>query len=339
MDPLADLLHGVRAQGAQFCQSILSPPWSLRFESSASLELHTMLHEDAWIIPDDGPALRLRPGDIAVVRGPGRYVIADEPSTPPGLLVRDDRCFSIADGSDVCEALALGPRTFGSSADGSATLVSGTYQLPDSLGERLLCALPPVLVVPAVDDSCLELLELVTAELVRETPGQQIALDRMLDVLLVFTLRDWFTRPEADAPSWYQALADPVVGGALRAMHNAPSAPWTVRSLAAHVGVSRAGLARRFTELVGEPPLTYLTCWRMDLAAELLRRPGATVTSVAAQVGYADGFAFSSAFKRVRGISPRDHRRRAQAVPASPGAQASLAVPTGSLPTIPSPAH
>ena len=312
MDPLADLLHGVRAQGAQFCKSILSPPWALCFENSARLELHTMLHDEAWIIPETGEPVRLRPGDIAIAHCPGQYVIADDPATEPDILVRDDCCVRADDGTDVTESLALGPRTYGR-PDGGAVLVSGTYEMPGTLGDRLLCALPQVLVVPAVAESCRHLLNQVAVELERDVPGQQIALDRMLDLLLVFTLRDWFTRPEAETPAWYGALADPVVGAALRAMHNAPAEPWTVGSLAAHVGVSRASLARRFTELVGEPPLSYLTCWRMDLAAELLTRADATVAGVARRVGYADGFAFSAAFKRVRGINPRDHRAHATA--------------------------
>jgi AraC-like DNA-binding protein len=91
-------------------------------------------------------------------------------------------------------------------------------------------------------------------------------------------------------------------------LHNRPAHPWTVASLAAATGVSRAALARRFNDLVGEPPMTFLTGWRIALAADLLREPDATVGSVAHQVGYGSPFALSSAFKRVRGISPQEHR-------------------------------
>jgi AraC-like DNA-binding protein len=91
-------------------------------------------------------------------------------------------------------------------------------------------------------------------------------------------------------------------------MHNNPDHPWTVASLATEIGVSRAALARRFTDLVGEPPMAYLTGWRLTLAADLLREPDATVAAVARQVGYASPFALSTAFKRVRGVSPRQHR-------------------------------
>jgi AraC-like DNA-binding protein len=98
------------------------------------------------------------------------------------------------------------------------------------------------------------------------------------------------------------------VGPVLRLLHNSPQEPWTVARLAQEAGVSRAALARRFNELVGEPPMAYLTGWRITLAADLLREPGATVGSVAPQVGYGSSFALSTAFKRVRGVSPQQHR-------------------------------
>ena len=96
-----------------------------------------------------------------------------------------------------------------------------------------------------------------------------------------------------------------MVGRALRLIHDDPARPWTVADLAAEAGASRAALARRFTELVGEPPMTFLTDWRLSLAADLLLEPDATIGSVAHQVGYSTPFALSTAFKRVRGISPR----------------------------------
>ena len=133
-------------------------------------------------------------------------------------------------------------------------------------------------------------------------------LDRLLDLLLIATLRAWFDRPGGDAPAWYRAQSDEIVGPALRLIYDDPARRWTVASLASEVGVSRAALARRFTELVGDPPMTFLTEWRLSLAADLLREPGATLGSVAHQVGYGSPYALSTAFKRSRGISPRDHR-------------------------------
>jgi AraC-like DNA-binding protein len=103
-----------------------------------------------------------------------------------------------------------------------------------------------------------------------------------------------------------------VVGRALRMLHNNPAHPWTVAALAAETAVSRAALARRFTELVGEPPMTYLTSWRLALAADLLREPDATIGAVARRVGYGSPFALSTAFKRERGVSPKQHRAGAR---------------------------
>ena len=138
-------------------------------------------------------------------------------------------------------------------------------------------------------------------------------LDRLLDLLLIAVLRAWFARPDTGAPGWYRASADPIVGRALRLMHHNPAHPWTVAELARETGLSRAALARRFHELVGEPPMSFLTSWRIALAADLLLEPGATIGSVADQVGYGSPFALSTAFKRLRGISPREHRAMARA--------------------------
>lgn len=181
--------------------------------------------------------------------------------------------------------------------------------MDSEVGRRLLDALPPLLHLTAEQGNC-PVMPVREEEIGRDEPGQSVVLDRILDLLLIAALRAWFSRPEAAAPGWYRAMGDPVVGAALRLMQNDPARPWTVASLAAEAGVSRAGLARRFTDLVGEPPMTYLTGWRLALAADLLRTTDATVESVARQVGYSGSFALSAAFKRVRGVGPREHRAR-----------------------------
>jgi AraC-like DNA-binding protein len=132
-------------------------------------------------------------------------------------------------------------------------------------------------------------------------------------------VRDYFDRPGGEPPAWYAAQRDPVVGDALRLLHAEPADPWTVSALAERTRVSRSTLAKRFADLVGEPPLTYLTRWRMTLAADLLtEREGATIAEVARTVGYADAFTFSAAFKRTRGVSPSEFRRTGAAPSLSP---------------------
>ena len=200
----------------------------------------------------------------------------------------------------------LGTRTWGNDAGGSTTLLVGTYEGDGEIGGRLLRALPRLLVLPAGQlDS--PLVPLLGAEIGKDEPGQEAVLDRLLDLLLIAVLRAWFARPDARAPGLVRGLGHPVVGPALRLLHE-PARPWTVAALAAETGVSRALLARRFAELVGEPPMAFLAGWRLALAADLLRDPQTTLAAVARQVGYGSPYALSTAFKRVRGVSPREHR-------------------------------
>ena len=124
-------------------------------------------------------------------------------------------------------------------------------------------------------------------------------------------LRAWLASPDAGAPGWHRAQSDPIVGRALSLLHDDPAHAWTVAELAARTGVSRASLARRFHDLVGEPPMSYLTGWRLTLAADMLRSADATIGTVARRVGYGSSFALSAAFKRARGLSPQQYRRRA----------------------------
>jgi AraC-like DNA-binding protein len=184
--------------------------------------------------------------------------------------------------------------------------------LEGEVSGRLLRALPHTIVLRDEEWSC-PVIPLMADEIVKDEPGQEAVLDRLLDLLLIAALRAWFDRPDGGAPGWYRAHGDPVVGQALRLLHHDPARSWTVASLAREIGVSRAALARRFHELVGEPPMSFLTGWRIALAADLLREPGATIGSVADQVGYGSPYALSTAFKRVRGISPKQHRALAAA--------------------------
>ena len=307
MDALAGLLDGPRAHGAFLLRSIMNPPWSVRIQDEAPLTLVALVRGEAWIVQDDGATTRIGPGDIALIRGPEPYVVADDPSTPPQVVIFPGQRCGTPDGAELPQAMDLGVRTWGNDPLGSTTMLIGTYALGGEVSERLLRALPTLLVISDdVWDN--PLVRFLGEEITKDEPGQEVVLDRLLDLLLIASLRSWLSRPEAAAPAWYRAQTDPVVGRALRMLHNNPAHPWTVANLAGEIGVSRAALARRFTDLVGEPPMSFLTEWRLALAADLLREPDATIGAVARQVGYGSSFALSAAFKRVRGISPREHR-------------------------------
>jgi len=315
MDALADLLHGVRARSAAFCQVVLEPPWAMRIADRAPLALATALRGSAWIIPDDGEAVLIGTGDVAVIKGPGSYIVADRPGTPPTIVVRPGNRLTTLDGVDVTASLRRSPHTralasapAGEAAAGTSIIASGTYEAAGDVNGRLLAALPRVALVPFADIRS-PIMNLLAGEVAQDEPGQQVVLDRLLDLALISTLRAWFARSDADAPGWYRAHGDPIVGPAVRAIHDDPSHRWTVATLAAEAGASRAAFARRFTSLVGEPPMTYLTHWRLDLAADLLHDSDASIEAIAGRVGYANAFALTVAFKRVRGTTPRQHRR------------------------------
>ncbi|MFE7481092.1 AraC family transcriptional regulator [Streptomyces sp. NPDC057552] len=300
MDVLSELLDGVRARGALFRRTVMDGSWSLRFAAGSPLTLATMVRGRAWIVPATGEPVAVETGDIAVLRGRAPYTVADDPATPPHAVIGS---------AEYCVG-GSGPGEAGEGPDGSALLLSGAYTGRGEISERLLRALPEVLVLPGAD--CHRTLrDLVVEAVAADGPGQQVMCDRLLDLLLLSTLRTWFDRSEAHAPLWYRALDDPVVDHALRLLHDDPARPWTVAGLAAATGVSRAALARRFTAQVGEPPMTYLATWRIALASDLLRGTDATVGSIAGKVGYANAFALSVAFKRHRGTTPTEHRATA----------------------------
>jgi AraC-like DNA-binding protein len=264
--------------------------------------VHAVLGGEAWISAG-GSTQRLLAGDLALVRGPGASHLAA--CQQPQLVALEEAVALFGAGGN--EIVFPGERT--------AELVCGAYSFSGDLCAAVLETLPPVVCLRAGADSVAlrPLLALLGDELQHQRPGQQVVLDRFLDLILVQALRSHYARPESRPPRWYLALDDGPVGAALRAMHGRPAKTWGVAELAAIAGLSRAAFARRFTELVGEPPLTYLTSWRIKLARELLREPGTTLAQVAAEVGYANEYAFSAAFKRLAGEPPGRWRARQSA--------------------------
>lgn len=310
MDPLVGLLDGPRARGAFVLRSVQDPPWSVQVRDEAPLSIVAIARGDPWVVPGHGEAVWLHPGDVAIMRGPDPYTFCDDPDTLVQVVIHPGPRRTTPAGGELTGVTDLGVRTWGKSGDRSSVMLIGKYQVDGEVSQRLLSVLPPLLVLGNDIQACAALVPLLADEIVKDKPGQEVVLDRLLDLFLVAVLRAWFARPDAEAPSWYRAHSDPVVGRALQLIHHNPAHPWTVAALAARTGVSCATLARRFTDLVGEPPRSYLIGWRLDLAADLLRGSDATVGAVARHVGYGSPFALSAAFKRARGISPQQYRAR-----------------------------
>lgn len=308
MDELTTVLDGPRAQNAFVVRAVLAPPWALRIQDEAPVTIVAVVRGTCWVRFDDGEAAVAHAGDVAILRGPEPYVVADSPDREPEIVIHPGQRCTTIDGIDLHDIMTLGVRVWGNADDEHATvMLTGSYQLDGDIDRRLLAALPRRIHLPA-EHVATSIVALLGEEISKEIPGQQAVLDRLLDLLLISSLRTWFDGRGDDAPRWYRAHRDPVVGHALRLIQHQPADPWTVASLASAVGCSRAAFARRFHELVGQPPMQYLTDWRLSLAADALRVPGVGLSEVAARVGYATPFALSAAFKRVRGITPKEHR-------------------------------
>ncbi|NEW45677.1 AraC family transcriptional regulator [Nocardia cyriacigeorgica] len=188
------------------------------------------------------------------------------------------------------------------------------YDVRGSIANRVVDPLPDLARVPAAPGGC-PTLGMIEAELRSDIPGRAAVLDLLNELLLVSTLREWFALPDSPTPTWYAAHTDPVVGQTLKRIHDRPGEPWTVDSLARAAGVSRATLASRFTQLMSQPLMAYLTDWRLCCARDLLTTSDLSVESIAARVGYSSASAVSAAFTNAYGVRPGAHRRAHRRLP------------------------
>jgi AraC-like DNA-binding protein len=319
VDVLSELLQRAQVRNAVVRQVIQHPPWAFYLADPEPLTAVATLAGTVTVCLHNAdtraaaPARTLGPGDIALIKS-GEYTIADDPATPCQVVIRSGHKYvtGAGDGAvDLDEMIA--PRTFADRRPGGTAMLHGIYRLQGNAGDRFLEQLPALTVVSASPQTRPPL-DMLAAEVARDEPGQNAVLSRLLDLVLVVALRSWGADVETRMPGWLGAITDPAIGKALAVLHAAPQHRWTTAALANEVGMSRAALSARFTSLVGEPPMAYLTGWRMTLAADTLRHTDATVAAVAHEVGYENAFSFSTAFKRTHGHSPATWRRITQTV-------------------------
>ncbi|MEM1081222.1 MAG: AraC family transcriptional regulator [Pseudomonadota bacterium] len=311
MDTLAGLLDAPRARGAFALRTVMTPPWSLRIQAESPLTLLAAIEGPLCIVPDQGKPILMKPGDVALTRAPDHYNVADSPETAPQVIIHPGQDCRDLNGQSMLEQMTHGVRTWGNDPDGQTVFIVGAYEHLSDISDRLLRALPPVLSI-AGDSWDTPLIPLLSDEVTKDEHGQAAVLDRLLDLLVTAVMKTWFARQDDQRPEWWRHQGDRMVDHALKLMHEQPAEDWTVERLAKASGASRAAFAKRFQKLVGEAPMTFLKNWRMALAADLLSRADSTVASVAYQVGYSSPYAFSAAFKRVRGLSPQAHRETIQ---------------------------
>jgi AraC-like DNA-binding protein len=265
MDPLSGVLDLSRVRGAVMVSVRARAPWGLDLPQRRGASFHAFTSGTAWLRVDESEPVQLMPGDVFLLPAGTRHRLS---SDPDGRCVPFDTSMHerpMAPDSD----LALG-------ASGAATtFVCAAFDYDLDVGEPLMGLLPPVIHVPADPvggRDIAAIVELLAMEVGARQPGSRAAAARLIDTLLIAAIRHWLHRQgDSEAPSWLRALRDPALARVLAAMHERPAEPWTVKSLAREVHVSRATLARRFPQVVGEPPLTYLARWRMHLAAQRLK--------------------------------------------------------------------
>ncbi|MFD9409768.1 AraC family transcriptional regulator [Streptomyces sp. NPDC059989] len=309
MDVLSDIVAVTRTGRPRSAHVRWHAPWGQEFASvPGSAGFQVILQGSCWLLPLNGEPVQLSAGDVVFLPHGSGHTLADSPAS----LVTAPAC-----GPDDREPYdAYAADSVDRSGDGGPVTVvlCGAYQLDPSRTHPLLLTLPDLIHLPAHSGRHPELrsaVQLLAAELENPRLGTDAIVPALLDTLLLYILRIWFTEQPArgETTGWAGALNDPPVTAALHAIHRDPAAPWTVAKLAAEAGLSRAPFARRFALLIGQPPLGYLTWWRMATAARLLRTSDAPLRSISAQVGYASEFAFANAFKRTHGTAPGAYRR------------------------------
>ncbi|MEN3540447.1 AraC family transcriptional regulator [Microbispora sp. ZYX-F-249] len=303
MDVLSDVIAIMRTGRPRSARISWRAPWGQRFPAEpGSAMFQVVLRGSCWFLPSEGEPVALSVGDVVFLPHGGGYGLADSPATP----LAEPVCDFYRDTSLINTALG--------GAGAETVMLRCGYRLDPARSHPSLRSLPDVIHLPARLGRNPELraaVDLLAREIEAPRLGADTVVSSLLDVLQLYILRAWFeAEGEHCAHSgWAAALADPAVSTALDAIHRDPAHPWTVQSLGERAGLSRAAFSRRFTELVGKPPLTYLTWWRLSTAARLLQETDVSVAEVARRVGYGSEFAFGNAFKREHGISPGRYRR------------------------------
>jgi len=327
---LREALASLHLAGALFVRARFSSPWALESPESEELAhaleprarrvilFHVVL-DGRFVISLHGVDHELGPGDVAILPYADRHLMRSPEKTRPVPLgaILPPRPWSqlpslCHGGGGVVTAVACG---FLYSAD--------LYLSP------VLAAMPPLIVVRtgagAFNDWITTNVRFALSEADTPSGAGDILMQRLPELLFLKCL-DFHTRQQTkDAVGWLAAAVDPIVSRAIAHLHRSPERSWSLEQLSRACSTSRSVLDERFRRLIGCPPMQYLTSWRLQLAAQRLRTTRKTVAEIADGVGYGAVAAFSRAFKRFTGFSPRDWRTRSDTAPRGLGAVRSIA--------------
>lgn len=315
MDALSDVLRAVRLSGAVFFDVDASPPWVAEAPPGAAIVNRVFPHADhlmsyhvitrgsCWGGLVGEPPIQLLPGDIIVFPHGDPHVMA----SAPGMRGTPD-----VDTYQPPSATQLPfTMTMGSEHPDPTRIVCGFIGCDARPFNPLLSALPRVIHQRARAEGVLaQFVRLAVEESREPRVGGECVLGRLSELLFVDVVRYYLEGLPEDRTNWLAGLRDPHVGRALTALHGSPARGWTIELLARESGLSRSALAERFTAFAGQPPMQYLTKWRMQIAANLLLNGVDSIAMIAEQVGYESEAAFSRAFRKVVGAPPGEWRRQ-----------------------------
>lgn len=276
--------------------------WAVRFRAPSGVKFNAV-RQGACLLQVEGVAepVALKEGDCYLLTRPFPYVLRSDPDAVP------------VDAESVFATTDRGLARTGDGDHDEVLLIGGHFSLSERSPALLLNELPPVVHVPAGSEHAETLrwaLAQISEELLGGRMGSSLVAEHLAAVMFVHILRLHLAHSTGTTVGLLAGLRDPVVATALASLHERPERPWTVADLARVCAVSRSTLAARFKDLVGQGPIDYLGRWRVELAAQRLRRSDATIAAIARTVGYGSESAFSTAFKRITGVPPREYRAR-----------------------------
>lgn len=309
MDVLSDVLRTIRLEGALFLNGDMRAPWCFQVPRGSDIAqvlrpgaqrmaiFHLVVEGDCWAQVQGGEPIRMHAGEVVAIPQGDPHVLGS------GLQhAAVDIAHIVSPQVPRLDRIRYG-------GDGDRTvLVCGWFTYEGDMPNPMMANLPRIFTTalrhrpagPWIEQS----VNFVLSEAALRTPGSNMVAAKVAEVLFAETLRGYIESMPADHSGWLSGLRDPQVGRCLALMHECPARAWTVDQLAREVHASRSALAERFTELVGAPPMQYLTRWRMIVAAGLLRSEQSNLARIAEGVGYESEAAFNRAFKREYGVSP-----------------------------------
>ncbi|HEY1216678.1 MAG TPA: AraC family transcriptional regulator [Bryobacteraceae bacterium] len=297
-DPFSEILKLTNAESVVTGGFSAQEPWAIAFPAKDKIKFFAVVRGNCWVeLEGEAEPVLFEPGDVGLLVARRSYVLSSKPGIAP---------------LDAMELFSRAGRTMAQLGNGEDFAHLGGHVLLDPVfGQLLMDVLPPWIHIGAASPHATTfrwLLEQLVKEQQNEFPGSQLASGQLAQLLFVQILRAHLETAERMPASWLRALADRRIAPALRLMHAEPGRAWSLDALATACALSRTTFAAHFKAVAAMPPLTYLTEWRMRLAQRALRDSDKSIADLAQSLGYGSESAFSNAFKRTVGLSPKNFR-------------------------------